>query len=348
MGENSQIDLVIPGLFGPIPVFPEDLPELSALSGFLGKAESRPALGRNPIAVLFDRFGIELDPSADPPSAPFSRLADTPNATPGGYWLHADPVHLRPDRNQLLLFDARHLRLNPDEADSLAKLFNEQFAADGLCLETPTADHWYLRADSPPRLHTRPLADQIGRRIDRTYLRGEDAARWMGWLNEVQMLFHHADPNRRRETAGRPMVSGIWIWGGGSLPAAMPHCRYRTVYAGDSLTRGLAMAARIAAYPLPDRLQAPDSGVWPGPMLVFWDALWPAVLDADAGVWVRELARLADLLGELMALLRGGKLGEIAIYPCDGTRLSATRRSLRRFWRRPVRIAARLQGRPEN
>lgn len=346
MGTIGRIDLVIPGLFGPIPVLPGDLPELPSLSRLLGRAHLKPARGSDPIAVLFDRFGVALDPDLDPPSAPFSRLIDVPSAASGGYLLHADPVHLRPDRDRLLLFDARHLGLEREEADSLAELFNGHFATDGLRLETPTVDRWYLHAEPAPRLRTRTLADMVGRGVDRSYLAGEDGLRWMGWLNEVQMLFHHAEVNQRREMAGRPTVSGIWPWGGGSLPAVMPRCRYSAVFAVDSLTLGLAKAAMVLAHPLPDRPQGLLAGEWRGRTLLFWDTLQSAVLDADAGAWTRELSRLVTWLDELLGLLKEGQVEEVALFPCDGTRMVVTRGALRRFWRRSVGIASRLQGKP--
>ena len=343
MGASRRIDLLIPGLFGPVPGLQEDPPELASLWRILGRADRKPARGLDPMCVLFDRFGVELDPEVDPPSAPFSRLADMPNATSEGYWLHADPVHLRPDRDQLLLFDARHLELEPGEVDSLAELFNGHFAAEGLRLEAPTTNRWYLHADPAPRLRTRALADMAGCRIERSYLGGKDGARWMGWLNEVQMLFHHDEVNRLREMAGRPRVSGIWPWGGGFLPSAMPQCEYDSVYAGDSLTLGLAKAGRVAAHPIPDRPQAMLAGGQRGRTLVFWDALRPAVLDGDAEAWVGELCRLAAWLELLVGLIKGGEVKEVALYPCDGNRLDVNRLCLRRFWRRPLRISAFLQ-----
>jgi hypothetical protein len=342
MGTINRIDLVIPGIFGPVRVLPEDLPNLPSLSRILGRADREPAVDADPMVVLFDRFGIDLDRSQDPPSGPFSRLADTPNATPEGYWLHADPVYLHPDTDRLVLFDARHLELEPEEADSLAELFNGHFAADGLRLETPVIDRWYLHVEPAPRLRTHALADVVGRGVDRSYLGGEDAARWMGWLNEVQMLFHQAEVNQRRELEGRPRVSGVWPWGGGFLPANLPGCRYSSVFGSDALFLGLAKATETAARSIPGHPYTMVSGGGKEQILVFWDGLQPAVLDGDAGAWVQALARLGLWLDELLDLVRTGEVQEVALYPCDGTRLAINRRALRRFWRRPVGISVHL------
>ena len=325
-----------------------DLPKVPSLSRILGRSDIEAVSGSDPIAVLLDRFGIDVDPNLDPPSAPFSHLADVPDGSPIGYWLHADPVHLRPNRDQLLLFDARHLELARGEAQRLVELFNEHFTVEGLRLEAAAADRWYLRLDSAPRLRTRALADVMGRSVDPAYLAGKDAARWMGWLNETQMLFHQAEVNRHRELSGRPTVSGIWPWGGGSLPSAMPQSRYGSVFAVDSLALGLANAAQVDAYPIPERPEALLSVLSRGRVLGYWHSLWAAVLDADAGAWIQDLGRLDSWLDQLLALLTVGRVDEIALFPCDGTCGLVTRRALRRFWRRTPSMAARLKGMRQN
>ena len=344
MGAKGRIDLLIPGIFGPVPVLAADLPDMPVLEKLLGRADRLAAEGSDSIALLFDRFGIEIGKDRDPPCAPFSRLADAPEADPSGFWLHADPVHLRPDRDRLLLFDARHLGLEREEADTLVGLFNGHFAADGLHLEAPANERWYLRVEKPPRIRTSALSDVVGRSIERSSLRGEDAPEWTRWLNEAQMLFHHSDVNQRRERAGRPAVSGIWPWGGGSLPVSMPESRYQAVLACAPLAVGLSKAVGVAAHATPDTPDAIPAVEQEGRMLLYWDALWPAVLDGDGAAWICELSRLEQWLGTLTDRLRTGELDELSLFPCDGTRLLATRGALRRFWRRPTRIAASLQG----
>lgn len=344
IGAKSRVDLLIPGLFGPIPVPGGDLPDLPVLERLLGKADRLRTTGSDSTELLFDRFGVDPVPDRDPPSAPFSRLSESPDADVSGYWLHADPVHLRPDRDRLLLFDARHLALDRAEADSLVEVFNQHFDGDGLRLEAPSIERWYLHAEQPPRICARPLADVVGRGIERSYLSGDDAADWMRWLNEAQMLFHHADVNRHREFAGRPTVSGIWPWGGGSLADSVPQSRYDCVLAHHPLALGLASAAGVATHSIPEdsaEMPALDRGER---MLLYWDAFWPAVLDGDGAAWVRELSRLESWLRIPLERLRTGDLGELVLFPCDGTRLGVTRGSLRFFWRRPGRIAAHLQG----
>lgn len=341
MAAGNPIDLLIPGLFGPVPIQPEQVPHVPSLDRLLTRANQRPAPGGpDPVVVLLVHFGIEVGTDRDPPSAPFSRLADTGQLDSKGYWLHADPIHLRPDRDCLLLFDSRHIDLAREEADALVALFNGHFGADGLYLEAPEPDRWYLQADEPPRICTHSLSSVVGRSIDRFLPRGEEAGRWVAMLNEAQMLFHHSEVNQRREQAGRPAVNGVWPWGGGRLPGPrlLPDCG--TVYAEHPLAAGLAKASGIDALPLPGGIDLVIGQPAAGKSLIFWDSLWPAVLDADVSEWVHELERLdAWLAGGIRNL----QSAEIAVYPCNGVGFHATPGTQWRIWRRSLPFASRVE-----
>jgi hypothetical protein len=49
--------------------------------------------------------------------------------------------------------------------------------------------------------------------------RGADARHYLKLINEVQMLMHSHPVNLARESDGRLAVNGLWLWGGGTLPA---------------------------------------------------------------------------------------------------------------------------------
>lgn len=339
---SNRIDLLVPGLFGPVPIPPEDLPPLPALERLLARADRIDAPAGDPLAALFSRFGIRPEPGQDLPSAPYCRLADDPAADPSGYWMHADPAHLRPDRDQLLLFDARHLDLGQEEADALTAELNAHFEADGLHFEVPVPNRWYLRLGSAPRVRTNPLHTAAGRGIGPLLPEGEDRSSWARLLNEAQMLLHHSQVNRARETTGRLTVSGVWLWGGGRLPQEPPATDYEIVYAEHPLALGLAKAAGLRVRALPDDVGAriPDDSE--GARLVFWDALWPAVQDADAETWVRGLTRLERLASGLLGLVRTGRIGRLDVDCCAGRLFRVTRSGLRRFWRRAPAFGERL------
>lgn len=291
--------------------------------------------GTDPVSVLLHSFGIEESADQDVPSAAFCRLADLPEADSAGYVMHADPVHLRPDRDRLLLFDSHHLALSRDESAAMIDLFNRHFADDGLRLEAGASGRWYLQVARPPLLCTTPLYAAVGRSISELLPTGEDASAWARFLNETQMLFHHAEMNRVREREGRPTLSAIWSWGGGRVPGVAPPSRYARVYASDALAQGLAVVTKVPFGPVPDDATRLLESAVCGPVLVVWDGLWRPVLDSDGAGWMVGLEQLESWMVSLLGG-RGGLGDAVArIYPCNGECLEVGAWGLRRFWRSP-------------
>lgn len=343
MSREPRIELLVPGLLGPLPMPPDEMPRIPVLERLLGRAERLPAAGTDQIATLFDRFGVESDEGQDLPSGPFSHLGDNAEMDSAGFWLHADPVHLRPDRDRLLLFDSRHIGLTPAEAQSLVSLFNTHFVGEGLRLEAPVPQRWYLRADDPPRIKTSPLHAAVGRNIDSLLPAGDDAKAWARLLNEVQMLFHQAEVNRCREEDGRLLVNGIWLWGGGRLPASLSPPEFEVVYADQPLAVGLARAAALQVRSSPDNFDPATDCVSSKNLLLYWDDFLPAVLDVDTAAWVCAAEKLEKWLTGWVRGRGARACGQIEIYPCDGSRFRITPRTMRRFWRRPAALEHLLQ-----
>jgi hypothetical protein len=251
--------------------------------------------------------------------------------------MHADPVHLRPDRDRLRLFDARQLGISRAEADALVAEVNAHFAGDGLRLVAPAAARWYLTAERPPALETAPLERVIGRSLDGHLPDGSDARRWAALMNEVQMLLFQSPVNQAREAAGRPAVNGLWTWGGGHW-RPLPNDRVPArVQGGGPLAVGLAAAAGAAAEPLPAHAEAA-----PGTTLAVHDRLLDAALDADETAWAAAAVALDRWLAPVLDALRGGALAELTIDACDGRGWRVRRAGLLRLWRRPRPLVARL------
>jgi hypothetical protein len=334
---TATLELIIPGLLGPVPPL-QRLPLTPTLDLLL-------ALGRfaqddaevDLASALLQRFGADA-------SAPYALAADDPSWDKRGWWLHADPVHLRPDRDLLRLFDARHLGISRAEADALTAALNAHFRDDGLQVYAPVADRWYLRCAAPPVLTTTPLARVNGQHIDGYLPVGADAGTWASRMTEAQMLLFQQAANHNREAAGRPAVNGLWCWGGGrwAPPALAP-----AVAVGSApLLRGLAQAAGIGAESsaeLPALLAAAD-----GRVLVVHEALDEALQDQDPTGWAGAAEQLDAWLAPLPAALRDGRVQEVRLYPCDGcclvvrrADLSVLRRLLKRPpWQRPDTLAA--------
>lgn len=312
-----------------------------ALSRLLARSDRRsnPEADRDPIASLLRAAGCRWPESGDAPSAPVALLGEGCAPEPDGVWMHADPVHLRPDRDRLLLYTGPDVAPSRDEAEALVEAFNRHFAAAGLQLMAATPERWYLR-------HDRPLD---GVRTSATYRlqagsmvehlpQGPAAQEWMRVLTETQILFH-ADPvNRARESRRRPIISGIWIWGAGTRPVlsgALPDA----LIGDPPWVTGLA---RLAGRPVSGlaawRDALAERTAPAGRTLVFWDRHWRARLDADPDAWACATCELDDLLDPLWARLRQGRIGMIELDSCRGDSFVIASRQTFRVWRRPIKI----------
>lgn len=333
----KRLHLVIPGLLGPWPErdqpgFPS--PEAAALERLLARAtvEETGIVGAD--ATLFGLFNLPLAADRDLPVAAITWLTDSGIAEEG-WWLRADPVHLRADLHQVLLVDARTLSITPMEAASLVAEFNQVFAADGLLLKAPHPGRWYLRLASDPGLRTCPLLKAIGRDINPLLPQGEAGRRWHTLLTEIQMLFHNAAVNQEREAQGRLPINSVWFWGGGELPQGA-HSSFQGVYADDPLARGLARLAGVVISPPPAtatdwRLAAENEAE----TLVVLEATRYDPVDNDPIGWAEQVSVLErDWFMPSLEMLTGKALNSLSLYPCNGRVYTLTRSHWRRFWRR--------------
>src|SRR3989338_3867516 len=85
---------------------------------------------------LCELFGVPCQPDAPiaPVSAAFDGLGE-------GCWLRADPVHLRLQREQLVLL--QNVEVGADEAGQLCAALNEYFAGQGMEFFAPHPQRWY-------------------------------------------------------------------------------------------------------------------------------------------------------------------------------------------------------------
>lgn len=341
---QTQLTLVIPGLLGPFPGTGTEAlsaPAVPGLLGLLKAARVEPRADADLDAWLCQRFGIVREEDGDWPVAPLEAALELGDAGPC-YWLRADPVHLRADRSRLVLFGPEPLAIRQDEADALAASFNALYQPDGLRLFTPCPQRWYLQVAESPRLATRPLAEVIGRDIDRQLPRGEDASHWHARLNEIQMLFHAHAVNEQRAAGGRPTINSLWLWGGGRMPATV-WAQDAWVHGDDPLARALARAAGVPLLEASDLDRLP-AALARGPGLVVLDACRQAQRYGDVQEWGERLAGLErQWFRPLQALRAQGRLRDLVLLapPAVGYRIGASR-----WWqglRRPRPLRAFIQ-----
>lgn len=279
-----------------------------------GKADS----GLSSLGCRF--FGIPE--GQDWPVAPLTAQADGLDSR-DGYWLRLDPVYLEPGMGGLLPTPAAQLGLGLEESRALVGAIRESWGQDAPELHVPHAGRWYLHLAEAPDLATTPLDQMAGDYLTPHLPRGRDAMTFMAWVNEAQMCLHAHPLNQSREGAGQLLVNGLWLWGGGCLPAVSG---VKGVLAGgDADLQALARGAGGSVLPLPESLAA----------LVGEQVLvvLPPVAGYDLADRLTELER--NWFAPLLGALQFGRVGRARLHLLARPGRSVTIDPLAawRFWR---------------
>ena len=284
---------MVPGLLAAPPA-----PRRPALELLLARARVEHSDPESAESWLGRAFGLEPLPAG-------ALTAGAP-----GFWLRADPVHLRLLRERIVIVPLSGLA--PEHAAALVDTLNRHFAGRHE-FRAPHPDRWAM-SSAPAAIDAPPARELAGADLAASL----PAAPWPALLNEIQMALHEHPANEGRELE----VNGVWLWGAGELPrtAAAP---WRSVSAEDPLALGLARVARLA-----HRTPPACAGEWlaelpaHGRHLAAFDALHES-LDAD---W----------FAPLLVALRRGRIGMLTLHvPDAGCAFETVRSDLRRFWRRP-------------
>ena len=244
----------------------------------------------------------------DWPLAPLGALSnglDTGLETSADYVMFAQPVHLQLRRDSFTIAP-ESLVLQQAEAEVFLALLNQHFAGQGLAfVASPHGYHrWYVQLQSTPAIQTTAADAAVGRDIRPLLPRGRDAAFWNAFLNEVQMLLFDHPLNQAREARGEPAVSGVWVYGGGVLPAR-PEATMPALFAEDAVARGLATLHASPCQEVPQDVRALLASEAP----LVW--LVPV---ASAGVVVNGLPLLWQALGQ-------GRLRQLELNIAMGDRV---------------------------
>ena len=259
-------------------------------------------------------------------------------AADSGAWLRADPVHLRADRDRLLLVPNQAFDLSQLEADALAGALAPLLAGN-FTLHVVRPDQWCLRMDQEEAgASAQPPIELAGANID-PHL---PPKRWHPLLTELQMALYAHPVNTAREARGAPVVNSLWLWGAGKLPASAQG-PWQSVSADDPVALGLARLAGM-------RHRSPGAGAeeWlarapeEGRHLLLLDGLRSARALGDFDAFQQRLAALeVRWFAPLLAALKAGHIGMVTVQvPDAGLSFETVRGDLHRFWRRPRPLAA--------
>lgn len=300
--------------------------EAPALARLLARAEVSAVAPLAWPAAAFEAFGISALGPAGLPVAAVTRAVDLPGREAPA-WLRLDPVHLSPTLNDVTLLDAPRLALEPAEARALVAEVNARLADPVLKLEVGLAPaRWYVALDTPPDFQAESPASLAGRGLRGRLPQGPDALAWQRFAGEVQMALHECEVNQRRQRAGRPVVNGVWCWGGGATPKP-DAARWSACGGGDPVLCGLAALAGVPGVDLDALLGTPG-----GRLLAFCTGE-----SALEGLEALE----TTLPPALAAALAEGRCAAVDVL-AGARRFRLTRAGRWRFWRRGAPLAGLL------
>ncbi len=326
--------LVIPDLLLPDDVAAEACAglHLFALEEMFARShrEAIPKAGLE--TLLCEIFGMQNAASA--PIAPISARFD---GLGEGCWMRADPVHLRLQRDQLIMFP--QVGVSAGEAAQMCMSLNEHFAGQGVEFFAPHPQRWYVRLGRLPGIETAPMSQAIGRDVRGLLPKGAEALYWHQLFNEVQMLLFSHPVNEAREARGELPINSVWLWGSG-CDTLLPQRTFDHVSSDDPLAEMFAAAADIPF--------SGWSGQWSeekasGRQLLVWTGLRSALQRGDLEEWRASLQNFeAGYAEPLRRALRSGSIGQVTLDAIDSSgilRLSLTRGSAWAFWRRSRPLA---------
>lgn len=331
-----NLDVLIPSLLFPAPMqklLPP--PNILALEQMLARADHRVDPASEDVPWLCERWGIEA------PCPVAALLAEHDGIDVSHHaWLFAEPFHHSPEQQWQKLSPARLLELTSIETSDIIAALNANFADRGLMFFAPTLARWYVRCEPGEIPVTTSIAKaSFGSPLD-YQPKSTGSLNWRAIQNEAQMLIFAHPVNAAREMAGKPLISGVWFWGGGVRSSNITPS-YDRVVADAPLAIQLAKNAGIDVQPL----------TWPsvqsanGNVLAVIDDCEHLARDFHMDQMKAELERLdREWFQPIAEALRAGNIERLTLYATTAESTHTfhlKRRDLRlRFWRANKSLAS--------
>ncbi len=288
-------------------------------------------------ACLFQLFGVDGKPEQDVPVAAVTRVLDM-GVVDNAWWIRADPVHLLPDGDTLVLSAGNGLDISQDEADQLTREILEVFSNDGWVLKAPRPDRWYLQLIDAPDMQTTPVSNVAGRDIYPALPVGKDGKKWHTILTELQIMLHTSSVNSAREAKGLPTINSLWFWGGGRMPT-LKESAWTMYWGEDAVGPALARLSQVDQSDRPSSAENWLKESAAGNHLVVLDQVGLARLTGH----VEMLQNFIDTFDEhwtipLIDALRSKKIQSLTVAIDDSQLFKVSAKNLGRWWRRRARI----------
>ncbi len=319
---NNQ-SLIVAGLIHQDPAIHQQmLKEQPHIARFLKQYQAYPQDSINSDQLLGSFFGLDADKTTQT-TASICYFAEF-NQKTTDYWFHFDPVHLKADRDHLLLFDGAYLEIKTAEATQLIQECTEFYADLNWKLVYKTPHRWYLGLTEPLDLKAVPLEQVTGHSIMDQMPTGKDAKTWRGILNEIQMLFFQSSINQQRQAQAEPIINGVWLSAGGQLPEITPHIQQIWQSSPHLLVQGLAKLANIR---LIEQLNLLDFKA-PKATLLYYQEMEQALLTGEHQNWLNAIAEFEQWLKQHQSILQ-----KFDLYPLNGHYYSPKKP----FWKQILR-----------
>ncbi len=336
------LQLIVPGLLDRVETWSHasnNFPRFLALETLLTQSQRRHFHHTGYDTVVCALAGVIPEPDCDLPLGALTRYGITSKIAKG-FYLAADPVHLRADVQQVILFDAGQLAIKEPEATALVALFNDHFEGRGVWLEMNALQHWHLRLAKPAHIRTHPLRYVMGKSISAYLIEGAHETYWRDLFNEVQMLFHNSPINQAREINGEPTINSLWIYGSGDLPQVQL-TEWAAIWADEPMIRGIGYSANLHVQPLPQGLDRLLSEPLPGNHVVSLDSLTKPACYDDISTWCRHMKQLElHWFRPISEAIDNGSIDSCCIHDCAGQSFLVTKAYRWWFKKRPRALTA--------
>lgn len=300
------------------------------LKAFLSRAKLTLSAETSSAQWLCGAFGIARQ--QDLPLAPILAAHDSLNAA-SGYWLCATPVHLETRRNALVLSDPALLGITPEESTAFTMTLAEHLHGENVLLHAVRPDCWYLQCEAVASMSTTSLGAAVGRDVRTLLPQGRNSPRWHRILTEIQMLLHAHPLNDAREARGQLPVNSVWLWGGGTLPPAVP-APFDVVWSDDTIVHALAQHGGCHIHQKPARMTPETLQVTSHFFSI--ESLQAHLRQGDMQAWRNAVTTLdCDWFTPLMHALRSRRLNTLTIVSTGDTgmkQFAIRRNDVFKFW----------------
>ena len=335
-----SLTLFIPGLLLPARELSEqDIPPVPALEKLLVCANREQLIPFGFSDALCMLFKLQKQFDKDFPIAAISRLVDDDH-TNTGIWMRADPVHLAADQRGLILMDESTFTLDQHDALVLAADIRDIFSSQGIALEVPRTNRWYINLEKFPRIKTTPIHEVVGKDIHGYLPAGVEQIQWAKLINEIQMVLHENHVNQKRLQGNERIVNSLWLWGCGELPE-LQECSWTKVFTDEEIARGFSILAGISCEELPESLDdALDQSEENDDVLVVMSFGMRHNQYHDIKGWQDFIAYLEEFwFYDMQECIKNREVGELTLLT-EHQQFTITKSSLYKFWKKQKPLSA--------